>query len=174
MKSEILLKIKSKLKTYLKDKEILDIILFGSAIKGKISPNDIDIAVITNKENLSIPNFHVSIIKPIDFFRNPPSLINTLLREGYSIKNNMPFSRMFKFDNQVLFTYNLSSLNNNSKVKIVNILRGKNKSLGLVKEEMGKWLGNGVFLVPITSAHLFEKFLINFKVPFTKNYILMH
>ena len=51
--SKIISLVKSKLRNHLKNKEILDIILFGSAIKGKAMPNDIDITIITEK-NLKI------------------------------------------------------------------------------------------------------------------------
>ena len=42
--------IKNKLKSLLLDKEIIDIILFGSSIKGKLIPRDIDIALILYKK----------------------------------------------------------------------------------------------------------------------------
>lgn len=165
----------SKLNKYLKDKEILDIILFGSFVKGKVMPNDIDIAVIAKKQiSMDIPGFHISILKPEDFFINPPTIIHTLLREGYSIKNKRPFSENYKFSNKVLFKYELTSLNLSIKVKIVNILRGKGKEKGLVNENSGEWLANQVFIIPVGNEHVFEKFFLNFKVKFNRFYILMH
>ena len=38
--------IKNKLKNLFSDKKVIDIILFGSAIKGKLIPGDVDIAAI--------------------------------------------------------------------------------------------------------------------------------
>ena len=166
--------IENKLKKYLKDKEILDIIVFGSAVKGKAFPGDIDIAVITNKTSIEISGFHASILNPKDFFINPPSLIHTLLREGYSLKNKCSFSQIYKFSNKVLFKYELVNLKPSLKVKIVNILRGKNKEKGLVKENNGEWLANQIFTVPVENENIFEKFFLNFKIKFKKFYILMH
>ena len=124
--SKIISLISSKLKSYLKDKDILDIILFGSAIKGKAMPNDIDIAVITRKDiKISEEVFHASILSPDDFFLNPPTLTNTLLREGYSLKHKRAFVENFKFISKVLFRYDLTGLSASNKVRIVNILRGK-------------------------------------------------
>ncbi len=175
MNSEIKSLIKKKFKTELRDKEILDIILFGSAIKGKTTPKDIDIAIITNKKiNREIEGIHISIISPNEFFINPPSIINTLFREGYSIKNNKFLAENLKFSNKVLFTYSLKSLTPSKKVKIVNVLRGKGKQEGMVKENNGEWLANQVFTVPIDKDYIFEKFFINFSIPFNKNYILIH
>lgn len=175
MNFKILSYIRNKLKKELKDKEILDIIAFGSIVKGKEKPNDIDIAIISNKHiSLNNPNFHVSLIKPEDFFVNPPALINTLFREGYSLKNRKPFSELYNFSNKVLFKYELSSLNPSMKVKAVNALRGKNEEQGLVEKNKGEWLANQVFFVPVENEHLFVEFFNNFKIKFKKFYVLIH
>ena len=175
MKSEILQQIKSDFKSLLKDKETLDIIVFGSFAKGKAVPKDIDIAIISKKQlGHSINKYHISILKPEDFFVNPPTIITTLLKEGYSIKYNKPFAEVFRFKPSILFSYTLQSLNNSQKVKIVNILRGKGKNKGLVEEYNGEWLSNSVFIINPESEFLFERFLINQKVNFKKYSILIH
>ena len=108
MNSKILL-IKKKLDKLLKDKEILDIILFGSFVKGKSLPNDIDIAIVTDKEiKPELAGFHISIIKPEEFFKNPPSIVHTLFREGYSLKNNKSVAELYRFSSNILFVYELS------------------------------------------------------------------
>jgi predicted nucleotidyltransferase len=173
MNSKIL-QIKNKLKKYLKDKEILDVILFGSVIKGKRNPEDIDIAVVTQKDiHIDISGFHVSLLKPEDFFKQIP-LVHTLLREGYSLKNEKPFCEMYRFFGKVLFKYELTSLTPSLKVKVVTFLRGKNNQKGMVEENSGKWLSNQVFLSPIDKDYLFEKFFLNLGVKFNKFFVLMH
>ncbi len=175
MNSKNLSALKNKLKHLLKDKEILDIIVFGSFIKGKTLPSDIDVVLITNKEaKHSIEGFHISTLKPEEIFTSPPSLVNTLLREGYSLKNNSSFAESLKFKSKVLFTYALTNISPSKKVKIVNILRGKNKSPGLVNEKKGEWLANQVFLIPIEEEYLFEQFFINSKIKFKKFNLLIH
>ena len=167
--------IKSKLKDILKDPKIIDILVFGSTIKGKANPNDLDIAIITEKPfKKEIKGVHLSVIKPRDFFIKPPSLTHTLLREGYSLKNNKPLSEYYKFNNKVLFFYELKGLNPSKKVKVVNFLKGKQKKGGLVKEKNGKWIANQVFIVPIGNENIFEKFFLNLKVKFKKSYVLIH
>lgn len=173
MNSKIL-QIKNKLKKYLNNKEILDIIIFGSVIKGKENPEDIDIAVVTRKEfKTTLPGFHVSVLKPEDFFK-PLSLSHTLLREGYSLKNEKFFSELYKFSNKVLFRYELISLSPSLKVKVVNVLRGKNEKAGMVEENSGEWLSNQVFLSPIEKEYLFEGFFLNMGVKFNKFFVLIH
>mgnify|MGYP001573734280 CR=1 FL=1 len=175
MKSENLLKIKRKLKSLLNNKEIIDIVLFGSAIKGKAMPRDIDIAIISKENiNVKIENFHISTLKPIDFFLDVPSLVNTLLREGYSIKKDAPFAELFRFKPKVMFVYSLKGLSASEKVKAVNFLRGKNKSKGIVEENNGEWLANQVFIMPVEPEHILSQFLINSKIKFKKSYVLMH
>ena len=168
-------KYKRDLKEYLKDREIVDIVLFGSAIKGKALPNDIDIALITNKERIKEKQgFHISIIKPEEFFKNPPTIASTILREGYSLKHNRFLAEGLRFQNRVLFSYELKDMTPSLKVKIVNVLRGINKNKGIVEENKGEWLANQVFVVPIENSDIIEKFFLNFKVKFRRSYILMH
>ncbi len=175
MNSKIISLAKNKFKSYLKEKEILDIIIFGSAIKGKALPEDIDIAIISDTDiKVNIYGFHISVIKPKNFFVNPPSITTTILKEGYSLKHNKFLSETYGFSNRVMFIYDLSGLNSSNKVKAVNVLRGKKRELGLVKENKGEWLANRVFIIPVDCEKLFEKFFINFKIKFRKFFILIH
>jgi len=167
--------IKKELHQELKNKEILDIIVFGSAVKGKVNPNDIDIAIITSKSStIKKDNFHISILKPEDFFLNPPSIVTTLLKEGFSLKNNKFLSEVYEFSNKILFKYELTNKNASEKVRIVYILHGKKNQIGLVEQNKGKWLTNQVFTVTPENQYLFEKFFQNFNINYTKNHILMH
>lgn len=175
MNSEILRSAKNKLKSFLKDKEILEVLLFGSAIKGKANPKDIDAALITKKEiNPKINGMHISVISPEEFFSKIPALANTLLREGYSLKNNKFLAELLQFQNKVLFIYELKNLSASNKVKIVNILRGKASNAGMVEEYNGKWLANQVFFVPVSASYLFENFFTNNSIKYIKYYVLMH
>jgi len=171
-------KIKSELASLLKDNEILDVIIFGSFVKGKQTPNDIDIALIVNnsgdfKFRFDNDKYHVSVISINDFFKRHITLINTLFREGYSLKYGKNFSDLFGFSNKALFSYELTNLTNSNKVKLVNILRGKGKK-GLVEENGGEWIFRQVFLVDVENERLFEDIFDNFKVKFKKSYILIH
>ncbi len=168
MNSKKLLLIKKKLNKYLKDKEVLDIILFGSVIKGKALPKDIDIAVISRKK-ISIPGFHVSVLDPEDFFVRTPSLVHTLFREGYSLKSGKFLSEKYKFSNKVMFVYELKGMKASLKVKIVNVLRK-----GFVLENKGEWLANQVFIIPVNREYIFKEFFLNFGVKFKKYHVLIH
>ncbi len=175
MSSKDVSAIKNNLKALLKDKEIMDIVLFGSMAKGKAMPSDVDIAVITAKAvRPEAPGFHISVLKPEDFVQNPPSLIHTLLREGYSLRDNAPFSEKYRFKSRAMFVYSLNELNASAKVKIVNVLHGKANEKGLVAENGGEWIARQVFIVPTGAEHIFEKLFINLSIRFTKSFVLMH
>ena len=134
-----ILKIKKDLKELIINKNILDIIVFGSFVKGKLNPNDIDIALIVENSKINInykEKYHFSILSIKDIFTKHHSLVNTLLREGYSIKYGKSFSELFKFSNKILFFYELNNLSASQKVKLVNNLHGK-KHDGLVELNNG-------------------------------------
>ncbi len=172
MNSRDLLRIKKDFKKILRDKDIYDAVIFGSFAKGKLNPQDIDVALITNKKFKKVKDYHASIITLNDFFK-PISLVNNLLREGYSMKKNKPFSEVYGFRNRCLFRYELSGLSTSKKVQTVNFLRGKKGSAGLVEEKKGEWLSNQTFLSPVIYESIFEKFFINSKVKFKKYYVLI-
>lgn len=173
MNLEELSKIKNKLKEYLKNKEIIDIILFGSFVKGKESYSDTDIAVISEKQ-IEIPHFHIININPKEFFINPSRIINTLIKEGFSLKNNKLVAESYGFSSRIMFIYSLAEKSSSEKVKIVNKLRGKGKERGLIEENHGEWLSNNVFIIPIEKESLFERFFLNLKINFKKYNLLMH
>src|SRR3989344_1098447 len=151
MNSKIISQVEKTFKKEIENKEILDIIIFGSAIRGKAAPNDIDIAILTeNNFDKKEEDFHISI------------------------KNKSKFSEIYNFKSKVMFMYDLSKFDNSLKVKIVNILRGKNKQKGFVEQNEGEWLSNGLFLANSEESYLFEKLLSNYKIPYKKNHILIH
>ncbi|MCR4327795.1 MAG: nucleotidyltransferase domain-containing protein [Nanoarchaeota archaeon] len=151
---------------------VYDVILFGSFVKGKTEPQDIDVAVISDKKIFKFKNYHVSIISLEDFFK-PIGLVNTLIREGYSLKKNKPFSEVYGFKNKCLFRYELSDLSASKKVQVVNFLRGRKGEKGLVLEKEGEWVSNQVFLCPVIYDSIFDKFFMNAKIKFRKYYVLI-
>ena len=94
----------------------------------------------------SIKGFHISVITAKEFFINSPSIIHTLIREGYSLKNKKFISENFRFSNKVMYSYVLTSLSPSNKVRLVNILRGKMGEKGIVESNNGKWIANQVFI----------------------------
>jgi len=172
MNSKELLKIKTRLRKLIKDKDVYDIVLFGSFVKGKNMSRDIDIAVISEKDIEDVRGFHVSKLNIKDFFK-PVSLVKTLLREGYSLKKGMAFSEVYGFKNKCLFKYDLRELSPSEKVRAVGFLKGRGKEKGLVLEKDGEWINNQVFFSPVIFESIFERFFLNNKIKFKKYFILI-
>lgn len=148
-------RILKKLKPFLKNKNIVDIVLFGSFVKGRLNPDDIDIAVLQKEEELAIisqikkliPSADVQIILFEEYFSK---LSLVLFKEGYSLKQNK-----FIYDNLglsplKLYTYSLKDLTQSKKVMF-------NRGLKLIKGITR--LSNGVILVPVAQSSAFDDFL---------------
>jgi len=164
--------------------EIADIFLFGSAVKGKDFPKDIDICIvfknhIIKKKVAEITNklyeyaIHASCIGTDDFFRKPHPLAKTLLVEGVSILNGKPFIQNFGFSSYALYSYNLSKKKPSDKVKFVYLLKGR-KEKGIVKRFGGLWIANSCFIIPVQRD---SEMLIIFKkweISYQRKEILIH
>jgi len=174
-KLKSLSKISEDFKSLIKNKGILDVIIFGSYIKGKVIPEDIDIVIITSERiEFEKEGYHISLLSFEDIFSKHHTLFNTLLREGYSLKYNKNFSELYSFKNKSLFNYGLSGLTNSNKVKVVNLLRGNRNQEGYIKEKKCEWVANNVFICPIESDNFFDKLFLNFNIKYTKKYLLIH
>ena len=145
----------TKLKKLLENKDILDIIIFGSSAKSKIVPGDIDIAVLTNSTNIDlkssvtkeIPGADVQIISLNNIYSN---IFLTLIKEGFSVKKNKYLHEMYNINPVKLYKYSLKQLTVSKKVMFE---RGIKTIPGITK------LSNSVVLVPIANTGNFEDFL---------------
>ncbi len=165
-----------------KDK-IIDIVLFGSAIRGKTSPRDIDIVVIfenfVKKERFDITyDFRKTIekrdvkadVKGIRFNEifDASFLARTaIFYEGFSLLKNKFLGELLGFQNYSVFAYSLKTLSHNKKTLFQYALNGRN-SPGMIKELNGVHIGSGVVLIPIKKAEQFREFLNSWNVEFNE------
>jgi predicted nucleotidyltransferase len=174
-----------KLRKYLKEKSreldlknIEDIVLFGSQVKGKEFPADIDLCVIFKNKvdseflkelelKIKEVNVHVSSLSIDDFFKKPHSLVKTMIVEGESILTGNKISKNFGFSSYSLFSYNLSGLKASEKVRFVYLMKGRRKNNGVVKQLRGEWITDNCFILPIENEHdilmIFKKWNIEYK-----------
>ena len=181
--------LESESKNFGMDKDIFDIIVYGSIIKGKIEARDIDIliifkekplnerAVITQrfKEKISkkIGNPDIKTINLSELFGANFLARQSILTDGYSIIDRMPLSKKMGFLSYSLFTYNLKNLDHNNKTKFTYSLIGRGKNQGILKKLNSKPLGKGAVLLPIQNSSFFEDFLKEWKINYNKKNILM-
>lgn len=141
---------------------IVDIILFGSFVK-EGSPNDIDVAIITREiDNVSetknkikeiIQNADIQLVN-IDSIYS--SIWLTLIKEGFSVKENKFLHEIYQIKPNVLFKYSLTSLSNVQKVQFE---RGIKKIIG-----DGKFIARSVVLLPINQKSEMIEFLKHWNV----------
>lgn len=78
------------------------------------------------------------------------------------------FKRLFS-----IFTYDLSKLDNVSKVRFVYVLKGRGGKEGIVERVNGNFLVPGCFIVPSEKASEIETVFKIAKVPYKKHEVLM-
>jgi predicted nucleotidyltransferase len=169
--------LKKNLKILLKKyKEIDDIIIFGSIVKNKFFINDIDLALIVNKNNHSLSGRIKSELKleklDIEVIRQDKLYITrfglTLLTEGFSIKNNNFIRDMLNLKPMKIYSYNIKNLNQSKKV-----IFGRSLNL-IIKETNSIKLGSGCIIIPIQFTSNFEEFLTTWNLNFTtKEYLVL-
>ena len=175
-------------KSFFKKEKLFDIILYGSAVKGKDEPRDIDIVIIfldesvknrletaqKFKKNLSKAlKFDIQTLNVADFFDASFFARQSILIEGYSLVSGRKFSEKLGFNGYSLFSYGLGNLSHNQKTLFTYSLSGRSKEEGMVKKVKGKSIGKGAFIVPIENSLIFEDFLNKWELKYSKKNILV-
>ena len=156
-----------------KDPTLFDIIMYGSSVKGKTLPEDIDLLVIFREgslkerlQKLQELKKKIKTDKKIDIksilweeLFDPAFFARTgVLLEGISIFDGKTIAQKLGFQGNVLFVYSLKEKTHTQKVKFNYVLSGRNGA-GIVKKLEGKHLAPGVIMIPIRHALEFEDVL---------------
>ncbi len=175
------------LKAEQKDKTIFDIVIYGSAVKGKREPNDIDIVVIFREGDLKKRLNKIQAIKKEIKLNQNVDIKGILLEElfhhdffarcgifleGISLFDGKPFAHKIDFAGFSLFVYDLKNKNHTEKVKFNYVLSGRSTN-GILKNLEGKSLGPGVVQIPLRNSLEFEEVLNTHSVNYTKKNILI-
>ena len=152
-----------KLKKLL-NKSFIDIIIFGSFVKGGPA-KDIDVALVIKEEiDLTTIKKEIrSILKKeadiqIITIESLYSLIwLTLIKEGFSIAKNNFLFEIYKIKPSILYKYNLKKLNNVQKVQFERGLKNVLKNEGII-------LTRSVVLMPLSMKNEMTEFLNNWDI----------
>ncbi|MBU0459544.1 MAG: nucleotidyltransferase domain-containing protein [Nanoarchaeota archaeon] len=172
-KSPELIQYQKKLKPFL-NQNIIDLIIFGSTVKGGRA-NDLDIAIVVkDKKNIfetkeKIRNLfkkEVDLeIVDIETIHSPLWL--TLIKEGYSVKRKQLLSEIYRIKPVALYKYSLKELNNVQKVQFT---RGIKKVLG----DDGVVLTRTVILVPLNLKNKVKELLETWDIQYdSRDYELL-
>jgi predicted nucleotidyltransferase len=172
-----------KIKSWILRNKVEDVIIFGSYMRGKINPNDIDLCILIKEkyETKSLDlidslgkltdefksKFHISILT-LSSFVNGDTLTKTLLNEGFSIKKNKKLSHIFGYYNKSLFIYSLNNFSSTKRVKFHYLLKGRYESKGILNELKGKFLGTGTIIIESEYEdrlkEIFDKWDVKYKI----------
>lgn len=160
----------------MKKYKVQDFIVFGSFVKGRYFPKDIDIAIIADNKDISIigeikeelKSFKtdLELIKPIDIYQTRLGL--TLITEGFSIKNNDFLRKKLGLSPMKIYTYEIKNLTQTKKVLFG---RGLNQ---IIIDTKATKLGAGSIMIPIEQCSNFEDFLETWNLKYkTKEYLVL-
>jgi len=175
MKSEITQLTKFSKVFYEKHKtEIKDIILFGSILKGKLNPNDIDILILFNKKidkDLEYEFKQQTKIKNLEIISKTlldPSFTarEGILFEGFSLINKKSISSEYGFESKGMFIYNTKKLNNTNKTKFYYALNGRRKFKGMADSLQAIKLSDNILLVSLDKISLAKEFFNHWSIEF--------
>lgn len=163
-------------------RKVIDIILYGSAARGKYKPRDIDILIllkeISRKEYFEMPyelrkeiekeeiKADVKGIKIDEIFDKTFLARQAVFVEGYSLVRNKFLSENLGFKSYSLFFYSLRSLNHIEKTKFQYALNGRRGAHGILKRLKGEHIGIGSILIPIELSERFKEFLESWKIEY--------
>lgn len=141
--------------------EVMDIVLFGSAVFEDSNANDLDIAVIFKSGKLkqqleeaqkikkqlvkkyTLP-IHIQSYNLYSLFDKGNFARESILFSGKSLIYGKYFVEIFGLVPKVQISYSLKKLEKKDKVRFNYILNGKKKEYGLLRKYGGKLLGPGL------------------------------
>jgi predicted nucleotidyltransferase len=153
---------------------VFDIVLFGSFIKEKFRPEDIDLCIIFTRKigqdeirriSGSFKGCHVEHLFLNEIYKEP--LWSTLIHEGYSLTENRFLHEILGFKSYMLFTYSLKRLPPVRKSMFSHALFGRERTGGILKEVKGKTLGRGCIIVPVENSERAREFLETWKIDYS-------
>ncbi len=174
-------RLKQNLGSLLKKESFLaDIFLFGSALKSKEKPGDVDaIALVREKDYAKIENavysikkigdklninLHIESIVIDGLFRE--KIYASIIHEGFSIREMKFIRELLDFRSYMLFTYKLENKKSSEKVRFSYALYGRKKGEGILNSLKGEIIGKSSILVPIEKQEIMRSFLKNWNISY--------
>lgn len=109
----------------------------------------------------------IELMDPFMLFENPDMLKEVF--EGFSLFSNRNFSENMGLKKYTRYQYSLEKLNNSQKAMFSYDLVGRRGQKGLLKRFHGNYLGKGVIDIPTEHEKMFNKFLKECDVTFSKS-----
>ena len=179
-------KLMSKIKEIIKEeKDILDLIIFGSSLKGKDKPEDFDVLIIyKNKFNLDLnyeikKEFEKTGVKAditakqySDLFKPDFVAREAFLSEGYSLIQKKFIADGLGFKPMVLFRYELGNFNKSQRMRFYYSLYGRTTE-GIIKKLKLYKFSERVILSPVDKSEKVKEYLNSWNIQFVEFPILL-
>jgi len=173
-------KLASKIHDVIKEKkdEILDIVLFGSLVRGKEKPKDIDLLIIYNKKINSELNYEIKkeienlgfkidlIAKTYnDLFRTSFIARESYLSEGYSLVQKKFISDGLGYKSMVLFRYDLINFNKSQRMRFYYSLYGRTTE-GMIKKLKLYKFSERIIISPVEESEKVKDYLDSWNIKY--------
>jgi len=182
-----------KLKSVIKNtitKNIFDIVIYGSIVRGKEKYTDIDIAIIYKnkiaveekllasqqlKNKLSFLDCDVDVktINMYDLLDASFLARQGIIAEGYSLTRNKFLHELFGFKAYYEYKYNISIRSESKKKMFYYALKGRRSEKGIAQKTDSVSISNCVLRTPIQSSSEIEEVFLLHKIPFKKELCLI-
>ncbi len=175
------------LKNFKNEKNLFDIILYGSTTQNSPKPKDTDILVVFKtgslkerldcvqriKENISSEhNLDIQTVLLEELF-SPNFFARTgVFIDGISIIDNKPFCHKAGFVSRTIFVFDLKNKTHSQKVKFNYLLAGRT-TRGILKHLNGIRIAAGVIQVPASNSREFEEILIKQTIQYKRKNVLI-
>lgn len=171
------MKLRNNLKKLIKDVE--DIIIFGSVVRGKNKPQDIDVVVVfKNKVNKDMEykirkelekNYNnISIISKTqkDLLSNAFDAREGILFEGISLLSGEIISNKYGFSSLGMFKYNFKGWDQLRKTKFYYALNGRMGQKGILESLECVKLSDNLILAPLNKIEDVKEFLDSWSIEY--------
>ncbi len=174
------IKLRKKLKKLIKQNvEVEDVLLFGSVIRGKKTPGDIDI--IVKFKNKIDKHMEYVIRKELEKDYNDISIISktnrTLVESSFDARESFLFeaislitgenlAKKHGFESLGMFKYNFKNWDKLKKTKFYYALNGRGSGEGMVSSSGSIKLSDNVLLVPLDKIEEIRQFLESWEMEF--------
>lgn len=155
-----------------KQKDVEDIVIFGSAVRGKEKPEDIDILIIFKDSVIKETEYqirkeiekkykNVSVISktPITLLDPAFDARESVIFEGKSILKDRTLAEQYGYNPAGMFKCDFKGWSKLKKTKYYYALNGRGTQRGIVDELACIKLADGVVLVPLHTIEPFRSFL---------------
>ena len=147
--------------------EVIDILVFGSSVKGKLFPRDVDVAVLVEedqRQNVADrlramtlpPGFEVEFLTPASLEQNP-LLALSLFHEGVSLKFGR-FAEAVGLAPGCFYFYRLAGKTKSEKNRFLHALNR------MVQDRKMFKMTAAVVFVPVDAVSEFDSFLAHWQV----------